>query len=134
VRCLRGARAALRLCAVGPSCLHPPAQLCPILTETQGQGVPGPPLLQEGLQGLGTAQQAGLLQTPCLTLVKSSRLDGRALLRDFIGNLPPQRLLKQKLQSLTDIVNTKIFQSYGEQGTGVLAALPVLSSPGRAMA
>lgn len=38
----------------------------------------------------------------------------RGLLRDFIGNLPPQRLLKQKLQSLTDIVNSKIFQSYGE--------------------
>ncbi|XP_069712798.1 dedicator of cytokinesis protein 2-like isoform X2 [Phaenicophaeus curvirostris] len=35
-----------------------------------------------------------------------------ALLRDFIGNLPPQRLLKQKLQSLTDIVNSKAFQSY----------------------
>uniref|UniRef100_A0A7M4EY29 C2 DOCK-type domain-containing protein n=1 Tax=Crocodylus porosus TaxID=8502 RepID=A0A7M4EY29_CROPO len=36
----------------------------------------------------------------------------RGLLRDFIGNLPPQRLLRQKLQSLTDIVNSKIFQSY----------------------
>lgn len=38
----------------------------------------------------------------------------RALLRDFIRNLPPQRLLRQKLQSLTDIVNSKVFQSYGE--------------------
>lgn len=65
---------------------------------------------------LGTAKQAGLLQALHLTLLKSSRLDRRALLRDFIGNLPPQRLLKQKLQSLTNIVNSKIFQSYGEKG------------------
>lgn len=113
--------------------LHLPAQLCPhraapplpsspILTETRGQSVPDPPLLHlssaegEGLQVLGTAKQAGLLQALYLTLLKSSRLDRRALLRDFIGNLPPQRLLKQKLQSLTDIVNSKIFQSYGEKG------------------
>nr|XP_009669678.1 PREDICTED: dedicator of cytokinesis protein 1-like [Struthio camelus australis] len=44
--------------------------------------------------------------------VSSVRRFYRGLLRDFIGNLPPQRLLKQKLQSLTDIVNSKIFQSY----------------------
>nr|XP_033811011.1 dedicator of cytokinesis protein 2-like [Geotrypetes seraphini] len=33
------------------------------------------------------------------------------LLRDFIGNLPPQRLLKHKLQSMTVIVNSELFLS-----------------------
>lgn len=102
--------------------MAPPLPSSPILTETWGQSVPDPLLLHlssaegEGLQVLGTAKQAGLLQALYLTLLKSSRLDHRALLRDFIGNLPPQRLLKQKLQSLTNIVNSKIFQSYGEKG------------------
>lgn len=40
------------------------------------------------------------------------------MLRDFIGNLAPQRLLKQKLQSLRDIVTSKVFQSYGEGTAG----------------
>lgn len=65
----------------------------------------------------------GAADAPCshkpgvLMLVKSSCLDRRVLLRDFIGNLLPQRLLKQKLQSLTNIINTKVFQSYGESST-----------------
>ncbi|XP_009328538.1 PREDICTED: dedicator of cytokinesis protein 2-like [Pygoscelis adeliae] len=49
-----------------------------------------------------------------------------ALLRDFIGNLPPQRLLKQKLQSLTDIVNSKIFQSYECRELLLQMAVPIL--------
>ncbi|XP_068800108.1 dedicator of cytokinesis protein 2-like isoform X2 [Struthio camelus] len=61
------------------------------------------------------AQGAALKYLPSILedvfgIFDSSVLGG--LLRDFIGNLPPQRLLKQKLQSLTDIVNSKIFQSY----------------------
>ncbi|XP_067836606.1 dedicator of cytokinesis protein 2-like isoform X2 [Heptranchias perlo] len=32
------------------------------------------------------------------------------LLHDFIMNLPPERLVKQKLQSMTAIVNTELFQ------------------------
>lgn len=65
----------------------------------------------------------GAADAPCshkpgvLVLVKSSCLARRVLLRDFIGNLLPQRLLKQKLQSLTNIINTKVFQSYGESST-----------------
>ncbi|XP_049688052.1 dedicator of cytokinesis protein 2-like isoform X4 [Accipiter gentilis] len=49
-----------------------------------------------------------------------------ALLRDFIGNLPPQRLLKQKLQSLTNIVNSKIFQSYECRELLLQTAVPIL--------
>ncbi|KFO74130.1 Dedicator of cytokinesis protein 2, partial [Cuculus canorus] len=49
-----------------------------------------------------------------------------ALLRDFIGNLPPQRLLKQKLQSLTDIVNSKAFQSYECRELLLQTAVPTL--------
>lgn len=115
----------------------PPAQPLHPDRNTGGNRYSTPLLLHlssaEGkrLQVLGAAKQAGFLQAPYLTLVKTSHLDGRALLRDFIGNLPPQRLLKQKLQSLTDIVNSKIFQSYGEKGHRVvLEALPTLSSPG----
>ncbi|XP_042695452.1 dedicator of cytokinesis protein 2-like isoform X2 [Centrocercus urophasianus] len=48
------------------------------------------------------------------------------LLRDFIGNLQPQRLLRQKLQSLTDIVNSKIFQSYECRDLLLRMAVPVL--------
>ncbi|KAM6132363.1 LOW QUALITY PROTEIN: dedicator of cytokinesis protein 2-like [Pterocles gutturalis] len=48
------------------------------------------------------------------------------LLQDFIGNLPPQRLLKQKLQSLTDIVNTNVFQSYECRELLLQTAVPVL--------
>lgn len=65
----------------------------------------------------------GAADSPCsckpgvLMLVKPSCLDCRILLRDFIGNLLPQRLLKQKLQSLTNIINSKVFQSYGESST-----------------
>lgn len=65
----------------------------------------------------------GAADAPCshkpgvLMLIKSSCLDCRVLLRDFIRNLLPQRLLKQKLQSLTNIINTKVFQSYGESST-----------------
>ncbi|XP_009892091.1 PREDICTED: dedicator of cytokinesis protein 2-like [Charadrius vociferus] len=49
-----------------------------------------------------------------------------ALLRDFIGNLPPQRLLKQKLQSLTDIVNSTIFQSYECRELLLQTTVPIL--------
>ncbi|XP_064304760.1 dedicator of cytokinesis protein 2-like [Phalacrocorax carbo] len=49
-----------------------------------------------------------------------------ALLQDFIGNLLPQRLLKQKLQSLTDIVNSKIFQSYECRELLLQTAVPIL--------
>ncbi|XP_055653409.1 dedicator of cytokinesis protein 2-like isoform X2 [Falco peregrinus] len=49
-----------------------------------------------------------------------------ALLRDFIGNLLPQRLLKQKLQSLTSIVNSKIFQSYECRELLLQMAVPIL--------
>lgn len=48
------------------------------------------------------------------------------LLRDFIGNLQPQRLLRQKLQSLTDIVNSKVFQSYECRDLLLRMAVPVL--------
>lgn len=48
---------------------------------------------------------------------------GRAILRDFVGNLLPQRLLKQKLQSLTHIASTKAFRSHGERGPGGTAEL-----------
>ncbi|XP_053886534.1 dedicator of cytokinesis protein 2-like isoform X2 [Malaclemys terrapin pileata] len=48
------------------------------------------------------------------------------LLRDFIGNLPPLRLLKQKLQSLTDIVNSKIFQSYECREMLLHTTIPIL--------
>uniref|UniRef100_A0A8B9PRX9 Dedicator of cytokinesis protein 2 n=1 Tax=Apteryx owenii TaxID=8824 RepID=A0A8B9PRX9_APTOW len=73
---------------------------------------------QEGPTLLSQVRRAGGCRGgPGLGL--GTRRDGRmdaGLLRDFIGNLPPQRLLKQKLQSLTDIVNSKIFQSYGKKG------------------
>ncbi|XP_064916112.1 dedicator of cytokinesis protein 2-like isoform X4 [Columba livia] len=49
-----------------------------------------------------------------------------ALLRDFIGNLPPQRLLKQKLQSLRDIVTSKVFQSYECRELLLQTVVPVL--------
>ncbi|EMP29834.1 Dedicator of cytokinesis protein 2 [Chelonia mydas] len=48
------------------------------------------------------------------------------LLRDFIGNLPPLQLLKQKLQSLTDIVNSKIFQSYECREMLLHTTIPIL--------
>ncbi|XP_015705676.1 dedicator of cytokinesis protein 2-like [Coturnix japonica] len=48
------------------------------------------------------------------------------LLRDFIGNLQPQRLLRQKLQSLTDIVNSKVFQSYECRDLLLRMAVPLL--------
>ncbi|KAI6069802.1 Dedicator of cytokinesis protein 2-like protein [Aix galericulata] len=48
------------------------------------------------------------------------------LLRDFIGNLLPQRLLKQKLQSLTNIINTKVFQSYECRELLLHTAVPIL--------
>ncbi|TFJ97967.1 brain-specific angiogenesis inhibitor 1-associated protein 2-like [Platysternon megacephalum] len=48
------------------------------------------------------------------------------LLRDFIGNLLPLRLLKQKLQSLTDIVNSKIFQSYECREMLLHTTIPIL--------
>ncbi|KAM9236926.1 dedicator of cytokinesis protein 2-like [Leptosomus discolor] len=49
-----------------------------------------------------------------------------ALLRDFVGNLPPQRLLRQKLQSLTDIVNSKVFQSYECRELLLQTVVPIL--------
>ncbi|XP_050566552.1 dedicator of cytokinesis protein 2-like [Cygnus atratus] len=48
------------------------------------------------------------------------------LLRDFIGNLLPQRLLKQKLQSLTNIVNSKVFQSYECRELLLRTTVPIL--------
>nr|XP_025974743.1 dedicator of cytokinesis protein 2-like [Dromaius novaehollandiae] len=57
-------------------------------------------------------------------ILDSSVLGG--LLRDFVGNLPPQRLLKQKLQSLTDIVNSKVFQAYECRETLLQTAVPIL--------
>ncbi|XP_059701466.1 dedicator of cytokinesis protein 2-like isoform X2 [Haemorhous mexicanus] len=49
-----------------------------------------------------------------------------AVLRDFVGNLLPQRLLKQKLQSLTDIASSKAFQSHECRELVLQAALPIL--------
>ncbi|XP_050829832.1 dedicator of cytokinesis protein 2-like isoform X1 [Serinus canaria] len=49
-----------------------------------------------------------------------------AVLRDFVGNLLPQRLLKQKLQSLTDIANSKAFQCHECRELVLQAALPIL--------
>lgn len=63
-----------------------------------------------------------LPSSPILTRTQiswvNSSPDGRAVLRDFVGNLLPQRLLKQKLQSLTHIASSKAFQSHGERGHG----------------
>ncbi|XP_059577139.1 dedicator of cytokinesis protein 2 [Alligator mississippiensis] len=74
-------------------------------------------------------QEAALKYLPSILedvfgIFDSSVLGG--LLRDFIGNLPPQRLLKQKLQSLTDIVNSKIFQSYECRELLLHTAVPIL--------
>ncbi|KFW85434.1 Dedicator of cytokinesis protein 2, partial [Manacus vitellinus] len=49
-----------------------------------------------------------------------------AVLRDFVGNLPPQRLLKQKLQSLTHIASSRVFQSHECRELVLQAALPIL--------
>ncbi|CAN8207869.1 unnamed protein product [Coccothraustes coccothraustes] len=49
-----------------------------------------------------------------------------AVLRDFVGNLLPQRLLKQKLQSLTDIASSKAFQCHECRELVLQAALPIL--------
>ncbi|KAJ7422885.1 dedicator of cytokinesis protein 2-like protein [Pitangus sulphuratus] len=49
-----------------------------------------------------------------------------AVLRDFVGNLPPQRLLKQKLQSLTHIARSRVFQSHECRELVLQAALPIL--------
>lgn len=55
--------------------------------------------------------------------------DGRAVLRDFVGNLLPQRLVKQKLQSLTHIASSKAFQSHGERGPGGTALAELTQRP-----
>lgn len=82
-----------------------------------------PPCPTEGLSPL---------TSPVLSSTQSSWVssspDGRAVLRDFVRNLLPQRLLKQKLQSLTLISGSKAFQSHGERGHG--GVLVALSSPG----
>ncbi|XP_064360000.1 dedicator of cytokinesis protein 2-like [Dromaius novaehollandiae] len=75
------------------------------------------------------AQGAALKYLPSILedvfgILDSSVLGG--LLRDFVGNLPPQRLLKQKLQSLTDIVNSKVFQAYECRETLLQTAVPIL--------
>ncbi|KAM3672590.1 dedicator of cytokinesis protein 2-like [Ammospiza maritima maritima] len=49
-----------------------------------------------------------------------------AVLRDFVGNLQPQRLLKQKLQCLTDIASSKAFQCHECRELVLQAALPIL--------
>ncbi|KAL2305521.1 hypothetical protein Nmel_007509, partial [Mimus melanotis] len=49
-----------------------------------------------------------------------------AVLRDFVGNLLPQRLLKQKLQSLTHIASSKAFQSHECRELVLQVALPIL--------
>ncbi|XP_072353782.1 dedicator of cytokinesis protein 2-like [Scyliorhinus torazame] len=46
------------------------------------------------------------------------------LLRSFIQNLPPDRLVKQKLQSMTAIVNTELFQK--EECRAIL--LPIMTT------
>uniref|UniRef100_A0A8D0LA23 Dedicator of cytokinesis TPR repeats region domain-containing protein n=1 Tax=Sphenodon punctatus TaxID=8508 RepID=A0A8D0LA23_SPHPU len=48
------------------------------------------------------------------------------LLRDFIGNLPPGRLLRHKLQSLTDIVNSPVFQAHESREMLLQTAVPIL--------
>lgn len=46
-----------------------------------------------------------------------------------MGNLLPQRLLKQKLQSLTHIASTKAFKSHGERDPGGTALAELTQRP-----
>ncbi|KAM9027371.1 dedicator of cytokinesis protein 2-like isoform 3-T3 [Ara ararauna] len=80
----------------------------------------GPTLLS---QGAALKYLPSILEDVC-GILDSSVLG--ALLRDFIGNLPPQRLLRQKLQSLSDIVHSKAFQSYECRELLLQAAVPLL--------
>ncbi|XP_062488155.1 dedicator of cytokinesis protein 2-like isoform X2 [Pezoporus occidentalis] len=80
----------------------------------------GPTLLS---QGAALKFLPSILEDVC-GILDSSVLG--ALLRDFIGNLPPQRLLRHKLQSLSDIVHSKAFQSYGCRELLLQAAVPLL--------
>ncbi|GAB0187844.1 dedicator of cytokinesis protein 2-like [Grus japonensis] len=80
-------------------------------------------------EGKETAEFQHSLQGFFLSLnqLMKSPLEGPTLLsQDFVGNLPPQRLLKQKLQSLTDIVNSKIFQCYECRELLLQTAVPIL--------
>ncbi|XP_033920545.1 dedicator of cytokinesis protein 2-like [Melopsittacus undulatus] len=80
----------------------------------------GPTLLS---QGAALKYLPSILEDVC-GILDSSVLG--ALLRDFIGNLPPQRLLRQKLQSLSDIVHSKAFQSYECRQLLLQVAVPLL--------
>ncbi|XP_064275168.1 dedicator of cytokinesis protein 2-like isoform X1 [Passer domesticus] len=80
----------------------------------------GPTLLSQG---------AALKYLPSILEDVSGIFDSAtlgAMLRDFVGNLLPQRLLKQKLQSLTDIASSKAFQSHECRELVLQAALPIL--------
>ncbi|XP_063257401.1 dedicator of cytokinesis protein 2-like [Prinia subflava] len=80
----------------------------------------GPTLLS---QGAALKYLPSILEDVC-GIFDSSALG--AVLRDFVGNLLPQRLLKQKLQSLTHISSSRAFQSHECRELVLQTALPIL--------
>lgn len=97
-----------------PALRPPPALPCPDRNAgAVGTQTPAAELVLCGREGARRRSAGGVLASPMFGTRQLGVPGRRALLRDFVGNLPPQRLLKQKLQSLTDIVNSKVFQSYG---------------------
>ncbi|OWK56749.1 Dedicator of cytokinesis protein 2 [Lonchura striata] len=90
------------------------------LTQLMESPLEGPTLLSQG---------AALKYLPSILedvvgIFDSSTLG--AILRDFVGNLLPQRLLKQKLQSLRGIASSRAFQCHECRELVLQAALPIL--------